>query len=220
MKRIFGLPAIAGLLVALLLGACSDEATPHTRGVYMLLDTSGTYAHQLDHAQRIINFTLAKLNPGDSFAVARVDTGSFSEKNIIVKMTFDDRPSVANEQKRRFREIVDDFVKNVRPSAYTDITGGVLQAIEWLNEVNPGRKTILIFSDMKEDLKKGYVRNIPLQLNGFEVVALNVTKLRSDNFDPREYMGRLDAWQKKVEAGGGTWRVINDLQRLDGMLGN
>jgi len=220
MKRIFGLPAIAGLLVALLLGACSDKATPHTRGVYMLLDTSGTYAHQLDHAQRIINFTLAKLNPGDSFAVARVDTGSFSEKNIIVKMTFDDRPSVANEQKRRFREIVDDFVKNVRPSAYTDITGGVLQAIEWLNEVNPGRKTILIFSDMKEDLKKGYVRNIPLQLNGFEVVALNVTKLRSDNFDPREYMGRLDAWQKKVEAGGGTWRVINDLQRLDGMLGN
>ena len=220
MKRIFGLPAIAGLLVALLLGACSDKVTPHTRGVYMLLDTSGTYAHQLDHAQRIINFTLAKLNPGDSFAVARVDTGSFSEKNIIVKMTFDDRPSVANEQKRRFREIVDDFVKNVRPSAYTDITGGVLQAIEWLNEVNPGRKTILIFSDMKEDLKKGYVRNIPLQLNGFEVVALNVTKLRSDNFDPREYMGRLDAWQKKVEAGGGTWRVINDLQRLDGMLGN
>jgi hypothetical protein len=220
MKRFFGLPVIAGLLVALLLSACSDKPTSHSRGVYMLLDTSGTYAHQLDHAQRIINFTLAKLNPGDSFAVARVDTGSFSEKNIIVKMTFDDRPSVANEQKRRFREIVDNFVKNVRPSAYTDITGGVLQAIEWLNEVNPGRKTILIFSDMEEDLKKGYVRNIPLQLNGFEVVALNVTKLRSDNFDPRKYMDRLNEWQKKVEAGGGKWRVINDLERLDGMLGN
>ncbi|HXH65234.1 MAG TPA: hypothetical protein VNH42_06995 [Mariprofundaceae bacterium] len=219
MKRILGLPAIAGLVLALALSACSDNK-PHTRGVYMLLDTSGTYAQQLDHAQRIINFTLAKLNPGDSFAVARVDTASFTEKNIIVKMTFDDRPSVANEQKRRFREIVDDFVKHVRPSAYTDITGGVLQGIEYLNEMNPGTKTILIFSDLKEDLKKGYVRDIPLQLNGFEVVALNVTKLRTDNVDPREYMDRLDVWQKKVEAGGGTWRVINDLQRLDGMIGN
>jgi hypothetical protein len=219
MKRMIGKPAIAGMILALLLMGCSDTKS-HTQGVYMLLDTSGTYAHQLDHAQRIINYTLAKMNPGDSFAVARVDTASFTEKNIIDKVTFDDRPSVANEQKRQFREAIDNFVKHVRPSAYTDITGGVLQAIEWLNELNPGTKTILIFSDMKEDLKKGYVRNIPLQLNGFDVVALNVTKLNSDNVDPREYLDRLDAWQKRVEAGGGKWRVINDLQRLDGMLGN
>jgi hypothetical protein len=89
-----------------------------------------------------------------------------------------------------------------------------------LNEINPGTKTILIFSDMKQDLKKGYVRNIPFQMDGFHVVALNVTKLSSDNVDPRLYMDRLAAWQKKVEAGGGKWRVINDLQRLSGMLGN
>ena len=52
----------------------------------------------------------------------------------------------------------------------------------------------------------------------FDVVALNVTKLRSDNFDPREYLARLDAWRAKVEQGGGRWRVINDLDRLDGLL--
>jgi len=45
-----------------------------------------------------------------------------------------------------------------------------------------------------------------------------VTKLRSDNFDPREYMSRLDNWRQKVEKGGGHWRVINDIDRLDGLL--
>ena len=52
----------------------------------------------------------------------------------------------------------------------------------------------------------------------FEVVALNVTKLRSDNVDPREYLDRLDAWKERIEAEGGTWRVINDLDRLETLL--
>ncbi len=72
---------------------------------------------------------------------------------------------------------------------------------------------------MKEDLQKGYVRDIPVPLEGFEVVALNVTKLRSDNLDPREYLGRLDQWRTRVENEHGTWRVINDLDRLEGLLG-
>ena len=207
---------LAVVCSAMLFAACSDQATvSNTQGVYMLVDTSGTYTQELEQAQRIINFTLSKLNPGDTFAVARVDTGSFSEKDIIFKQHFDDRPSAANQQKRKFRDAIDTFIKNVKPSAYTDITGGILQAIEYLNESETGTKTILIFSDLKEELRKGFVRDIPLQLNGFRVVAVNVTKLRSDNVDPREYLTRLDAWQSKVESGGGTWKVINDLSRLE-----
>lgn len=211
------------LLAALtLLGAegCSRSSVPATRGVYMLVDTSGTYTNELKRAETIISFVLAKLNPGDSFAVARINTGSFTEKDIVAKVNFDDRPSMANAQKRQFRETIDKFIKGVKPSAYTDVTGGLLQAIEFLNEKNPGHKTILIFSDLKEELEKGYVRDIPLQLNGFDVVALNVTKLHSDNVDPREYMDRLEMWRKRVEAGGGHWRVINDLERLDNILGD
>ncbi len=71
------------------------------------------------------------------------------------------------------------------------------------------------FSDLAEDLKDGYVRDIPLALDGFEVIALNVTKLGSDNIDPRDYMKRLEDWKVRVEASGGHWRVINDLDRLD-----
>ena len=198
------------------LTSCSEPQARNT-GVYMLIDTSGTYTDEVDQAQQIINVILSRLEPSDAFAVARVDTGSFSERDIVAKMHFDDRPSVANQQKRQFRETIDDFVAMVKPSSYTDITGGILQASEFLTEKNTGRKIIFIFSDLKEDLQEGYIRDIPLTLDGFDVIALNVTKLRSDNIDPREYMARIKAWRDRVEQGGGEWTVINDLESLDVM---
>lgn len=203
---------VVGLL-GLFSGCAEKEA--HTKGVYMLLDTSGTYTEELTKAQQIINYILVNMNPGDTFAVSRIDTGSFSEKDIIAKVTFDDRPSVTNEQKRAFRAQIDTFVKTVKSSTYTDVSGGLLQAVEFLNEANPATKTVLIFSDMKEELKKGYKRDFPIQLGGFRVIATNVIKLRSDIKDPTEYMDRLKMWKEKVEAGGGDWVVINDLERLE-----
>ena len=207
------IPALCVLLVS-----CSSETTPRNTGVYMLLDTSGTYTEELDKAEQIIGYTLSRLDATDSFAVARIDTGSFSEKDIVAKASFDDRPSAVNRQKRLFAQQVSDFVTHVDPSPYTDITGGLLQAVEFLNEKGTGNKTILIFSDLKEDLQAGYVRDIDVELDGFKVIALNVTKLRSDNIDPREYLGRLEEWQGRVEKTGGERRVINDLDRLNELL--
>jgi hypothetical protein len=203
---------------ALLTSGCMEAPGAHNAGIYLLLDTSGTYSRELDKAQQIINYTLSRLEPGDSFAVARIDTGSFSEKDIVAKVTLDDRPSTANLEKREFAKKVAAFIHGVKPSQYTDITGGLLQAVQFLNEKNPGHKTIMIFSDLEEDLEKGYVRNIQVSLKGFEVVALNVTKLRSDNIDPRKYLDRVAAWRKRVEGDGGRWRMINDLDRLEGLF--
>ncbi len=205
------------LIVGLLVAGCGDSKS-HTKGVYMLLDTSGTYAMELKKAQSILNYLLGVLQPADTLAVARIDTGSFSEKDIIAKATFDERPSVANNQKRAFMKTVDDFVKGVKSSQFTDISGGVLQAIEYLNEADSGTKYILIFSDLKEELAKGHVRDVPFQLKGFEVIALNVTKLRQDIKDPKVYMARVEDWRQKTENGGGQWRVINDLERLDNIF--
>lgn len=203
------------LLTAVALAGCGEPPASRATGVYMLLDTSGTYTEEIEKARQIINFTLTRLEPGDSFAVARIDTASFSEKDIVAKTTLDDRPSTANNQKREFQTEVNEFVGTVRPSAHTDISGGLLQALEFLNEKEPGRRTIFIFSDLKEDLEAGYVRDFPLTFTDVDVVALNVTKLRSDNVDPREYLERLSSWQQRVEQGGGRWRVINDLDRLE-----
>ena len=206
------------LTLCVLLASCSSDTAPRNTGVYMLLDTSGTYAEELVKAEQIIRFTLSRLDASDSFAVARIDTGSFSERDIIAKASFDDRPSAINRQKRLFAQQVSEFVENAKPAPYTDITGGLLQAVEFLNEKGTGTKTILIFSDLKEDLEKGYIRDIDVELEGFNVIALNVTKLRSDNIDPREYLDRLQAWQSRVEKTGGQWRVINDLDGLEGLL--
>lgn len=204
-------------VAALLLAGCAPAARTNT-GVYLLVDTSGTYNDEVRKAEQIILYLLSRMGPNDSLAVARIDTASFTERNIIAKATFDDRPSTANQQKRSFAAKIERFVAESYASPYTDITGGVLQAIEFLNEKGSARKEILIFSDMKEDLAKGYVRNLQLDLRGFEVVALNVTKLRTDNLDPREYLGRLEAWRTRVEKSGGRWRVINDLEHLETLL--
>lgn len=211
---------LSALLTATLFiaGCSSSEEQNHSKGVYMLIDTSGTYTKELVKAQQVINYTLAKLKANDTFVVASINTGSFSEKNIISKMTLDDRPSKANQQKRLFKEGMDNYVKKVKSSPYTDISGGILQATEYLNEKGNGSKTIFIFSDLKEELKKGYKRDIPFELKGFNVVALNVTKLHSDNVDPREYMDRMEMWRNKTEQNGGTWLVINDLEHLEKIL--
>jgi len=215
MKKI--ITAVFLIFSVLLLTGCPDTVS-HSQGVYLLMDTSGTYKNELEKARSIVYYLLGTLEPGDSLGVARIDTGSFSEKDIIKKVTFDRRPSVSNQQKRVFREKTDAFITSVRGSPYTDITGGLLQAVEYLNETDAGKKYILIFSDLKEELVKGYVRDFPIQMGGFRVVALNVTKLRSDNVDPREYMDRLESWKNRTEGGGGHWRVINDLERLDAIL--
>jgi hypothetical protein len=200
--------------IGLAAGDCARK-TDHTKGVYMLVDTSGTYTEELNKARAIINYLLGTLAPGDTMAVGRIDTGSFSEKDIVAKVTFDQRPSVANTQKRAFQKKVEDFVTGVHSSSHTDISGGLLQAVEYLNEADTGQKYVLIFSDLKEELAKGHIRDVPFQLDGFTIIALNVTKLRDDIRDPKNYMQRVELWRVKTETGGGSWRVINDLERLD-----
>ncbi|MGH6691045.1 MAG: VWA domain-containing protein [Gammaproteobacteria bacterium] len=202
-----------------LFAGCADS-TPSTRAVYLLLDTSGTYRNEVTKAQTIANYLLGTLVSGDSLALARIDSGSFTEKDVVARVTFDDRPSHANQQKRAFKSQLDRFVTSAASSAHTDITGAVLQATEWLNETGARSKYILVFSDLEEDVQKGFVRDFPIDVTGVQIVALNVTKLGTDQVDPREYMERLANWEKRVVSGGGTFRVINDLERLDGLLGS
>ena len=194
------------------IGACGDSRM-HSQSVYMLVDTSGTYAREMKKASKIINYLLATLNPGDSLAVAKVETRSFTEKDIVAKVTFDKRPSQATSQKRAFKESIKTFAEGVKGSAYTDITGGLIQGAEYLNETKAGIKTIVVFSDMQEELGKGTIRDFPIKLDGIHIVALNVTKLGTDNADPRLYLDRLARWEAKVrKAGASEWVVVNDLE--------
>jgi hypothetical protein len=206
------LPVLILLLAAFLLSSCGENRK-HSQAVYMLVDSSGTYTKEISKAARVINYLLATLNPGDSLAVAKVETRSFTEKDIIAKVTFDRRPSEATQQKRAFKARIEAFTRGIHGSLYTDITGGLIQAAEYLNETRAGTKTIVIFSDMQEELGKGTVRDFPIKLDGIRIVALNVSKLGTDNADPRLYLDRLAQWKARVlKAGASSWEVVNDLE--------
>jgi len=215
MKRL-----LAGLALLAFAAGCGEHGS-NARAVYMLLDTSGTYFKEIDKAQQVINWLIVSLNPGDSFAVARVKSRSFSEKDIIAKTTLVKDPLQVNAQKKALKDQLATLKEQSKGSAYTDISGGILQAVEFLNETGAGRKTIIIFSDMQEELDKQTKRDVPLNLTGIRVVALNVTKLKTDNIDPRRYTERLEWWEKRVKTGGATsWHVVNDLDHLDRIFRN
>jgi len=207
--------AVAAL--ALCVG-CSSGVN-HNQAVYVLVDTSGTYTKEVRKAQGVVNYLLGNLEPGDSLAVATVKSRSFTEKDIVAKVSLTKDPIQVNAQKKAFSETIAEFAKSVQGSkgtAYTDITGGLVQAAEFLNETGAGRKTIIIFSDMQEELDYKTVRNFPIKLDGIRIIALNVTKLGTDNVDPRRYMGRLEWWEQRARAAGATeWRVVNDMEHLE-----
>ena len=74
---------LAGVaIVAAGLAGCGDSRS-HAQAVYVLVDTSGTYAQEAAKAQRIINYLLGTLQPCDSLAVARVESRSFTEKSFV-----------------------------------------------------------------------------------------------------------------------------------------
>jgi hypothetical protein len=209
--------ALLAVVAVLVLTACGPK-TNHSEAVYVLVDTSGTYSKEVRKAQLVINYLLGSLEPGDFLAVGRVKSRSFTEKDMVAKVSLNKDPLQANGQKRAFSEQIAAFTKEAKGtgSKYTDITGGVMQAAEFLQETGAGKKTIIIFSDMQEELDQKTMRDFPIRLDGIRMIALNVTKLETDNIDPRRYVSRLDWWEERAKAAGATeWRVVNDMEHLE-----
>ena len=65
-----------------LLAGCGPEIN-HRQAVYVLVDTSGTYAKEVTKAQSVVNYLLGSLQPGDSLAVGRVKSRSNSGQQIL-----------------------------------------------------------------------------------------------------------------------------------------
>ncbi|WP_205849141.1 VWA domain-containing protein [Natronospirillum operosum] len=207
-----------GVALGMLLAGCAQTDDPR-RAAYVLMDISDNYVQELASAQALTRFLLAELQPGDTLGALFIDNSSYSDRNVIAQTTFDDRPSLATQQKRLFYAEVDDFVSGIQvPSAHNDITGGILLATERLRSVDAGQRVLYVFSDLQEDRPPWLERDFPVDLDGVEVVAMNVTKLRSDNHNPQAYRERLAQWEQWVEDNGGNWRLVNDLQQLERQL--
>jgi hypothetical protein len=210
---------VASLLVTMVLLTigCARHKDP-TKGVYLLIGTSGAGTAELNKARFIVNSLLGNLASGDTLAVTRIDTGRVGMKNITAKATFDQRPSVMSAQKRLFQKQIAGVVTSATAGGQTDICGGLLQAVQYLNQVETGKKYILIFSDLNEEPAKEPVKDVPFHLEGFHVIALDVSKQDDAIRDFEHYRQQMNHWQTRTESGGGIWQVINDLKRLNNLL--
>ncbi len=210
-------PAAAALGLCLAAG-CSD-ARSHARATCVLVDVSGTYADQKQEVVRIVKSgLLPRMRPGDSLFVIRIGDESYGKQSVEATVTFDSQPSRANAQKLALGGKLDRLATSRSRTRYTDISGALLLASEYLKETQAGRKSIVIFSDLKEELPRGARRSLePGELQGIDVYALNVKRLAADNLDPAGYRKRLDEWGTRLgRAGAPHWKVVLDPEELVG----
>ncbi len=211
--------AAAGLLLA---GACADART-HARATCVLVDVSGTYADQRDEVVRVIRSgLLPEVRPGDSFTVIRIGDRSYDSRAVEAAVTFDTQPSRANAEKLALAGKLDHFAQSrAHPSRFTDISGALLLAADYLRETRAGRKSIVIFSDMKEELPPGTHRALPSgELQGIDVVAMNVKRLDADIRDPAGYRARLREWGARLtRAGAASWKEVLEPEELAQQFG-
>lgn len=205
--------AALGLLLA---AGCSDGRS-HARATCVLVDVSGTYADQRPEVARILKSgILPKVRPGDTFLLVRIDDDSYGKENVEATVTFDAQPSRANAQKLALAGKLEKFASAKVRGRFTDISGALLLATEYLRETRAGKKTIVIFSDMREELPPGARRTLgPKELEGIDVVALNVKRLASDKLDPAGYRKRLAEWGSRFAASSAaSWKVVLDPEEL------
>ena len=205
---------------ALLCSGCSD-ASHWSQAVAVLIDVSGTYADQKPEVARIVKReVLPSLVPGDTFAIVRIDSESYSKDDVIAFVTLDQRPSHANAQKLALAKTLDEFAARDERSKYTDIPGAMMLSAEYLRETGAKSRAILLFSDMEADLPPGAQRKFgEHEFEGIHVVALNVKKLSSDNANPDELRTRLATWEHVLSrSGAGSWQTFLDPAKLGPFL--
>jgi hypothetical protein len=203
-----------------LLLSCSSGKN-YAQAIVALVDVSGTYADQKPEVVNVIKRgILPKLQPGDSIFVIRIDDESYRKANVEGGMTLDVRPSKANAQKLAFATQMDDFAAKRQRSRHTDIRGAMMLASEYLKETGAGQRTMVVFSDMEEDLPKGVKRTLaPDEFAGMRILAMNVKKLSADNVNPSVYRQRLASWQQQAKSHGAKeFQVVLEAEKLDELL--
>jgi hypothetical protein len=211
----------ACIVAAALLGASCSSGAQYSQAIVALVDVSGTYADQRPEVVNVIRKgVLPRLTPGDTLIVIRIDSESYKKANVEASMTLDVRPSKANAQKLQLASTLEAFSHKPLRSAHTDIRGAMMLGAEYLRETNAGRRTMVIFSDMEEDLPRGVKRDMATdELKGVRILAMNVKRLGHDNANPTAYRARLAGWEKQLTSHGAReFKVVLEAEKLSDLL--
>ena len=91
--------ALSALAFATAISGCSDSKQYET-AYCALIDISGTYASEKASVVNTVKAGIVpQMIPGDSLFFVMIDSNSYSEDNLVTKLTLDYRPTTANEQK-------------------------------------------------------------------------------------------------------------------------
>ncbi|HZX95841.1 MAG TPA: hypothetical protein VFE90_15070 [Myxococcales bacterium] len=210
-----------GIVAAALLAVSCSSGAQYAQAIVALVDVSGTYADQKADVVNVIRKgLLPRMTPGDTLVVIRIDDESYGRQNVEASVTLDVRPSKANAQKLALASALEAFQKRPAHAQHTDIRGAMMLGAEYLRESNAGRRTMVVFSDMEEDLPRGVKRDLaPDELKGVRVLAMNVKRLARDNANPTAYRQRLAGWEKQlISHGAREFKVVLEPEKLADML--
>ena len=204
------------LLVMAFVSGCSDNKAYET-SFCALADISGTYASEKGSMVKLIKAgILPQMTPGDSIFFIMIDSNSYSEDNLISKMTLDYRPTEANNQKLSFSKALDEFAEGGDRSRNTDISGAMMLCSDYLKDTKSGNQVMFVFSDMKEELPSGVVRKFKEdEFKGIDIAAMNVIKLNSDSANPEIFRTRIADWETRLnKAGAKSWLTLIDATKI------
>ena len=207
------------LLAVTLLGAiagCSDNKQYET-SYCSLIDISGTYAGEKASVVKTVKAGIVpQMIPGDSLFFVKIDSNSYSEENLVTKLTLDYRPTRANSQKLAVAEQLEAFGKGKAQSRLTDISGALMLCSDYLKATGSGTKVMFVFSDMHEELPEGVVRQFATdEFEGIDIVAMNIIKLNRDSVNPEVYRKRLNNWEQRAAASGArSWNTLIDATKI------
>ena len=204
--------AVAILVLAQAVGiaGCTEPARK-PRAAYLLIDAPRLRSAQ---AQAVVNHFLSALQPGESFGIACLGTGNFSDRDTIGSVSLDARPSLATQQKHLLKKKFDEFTSSPRPAGHLDIAGALLYTVAQLGETNAEERYVLILADLGKEQIPEPVKDFPLQMEGCRVIPIIVENGELIGRQQAAALKRLEAWEEWVQAGGGEWQVVNDLALL------
>ena len=207
---------LLAVTLATAVAGCTDSKQYET-SFCSLIDISGTYAGEKSSVVNTVKAGIVpQMIPGDSLFFVKIDSNSYSEDNLVTKLTLDYRPTRANSQKLAVARKLDDFGKGKARSNLTDISGALMLCSDYLKATRSGTKVMFVFSDMNEELPKGVVRKFADdEFDGIDIVAMNIIKLNKDSINPEVYRKRLEQWhQRATTSGARSWNTLIDATKI------
>jgi hypothetical protein len=207
------------LSVALLPG-CADP-TGQARAVFLLIGPSGLGSETRAAVGAATHVILAHLRSGDFFAVGRIGAPYFRPQDVLTTVRLSRRPTVANGQKRllqhQLAKLLDD---PAAPEPESDITGGLLAAVEFLKKTAAAQRLILIAADLRAGDAGAEDSDFPIQVEGCRVLALEpaARPQASDGDAAGALDDRLGFWQRRIVSGGGSWQTFSGPKQLAQLL--